>query len=194
MSSHHVIREKQEPALIIADMGAIPRALLDDLLEWSPTVICSVRSYENVVVEGIKVDVVFGNEPIELFQENTLFYLSSDSKTLPFIENAIAWLSENAYAATTVVSSEIEDESIPDIAERLTVIFLGKGYKRYRVGSGFQKWLAKGDRLRFGGYDGQLSINMEPTDTHATSGWVAPRDALYTFRFNAHGLILKEEL
>ncbi|HYG16495.1 MAG TPA: thiamine diphosphokinase, partial [Bacteroidia bacterium] len=38
MSSHHFVKEKQEPALIIANGEACSRELLGQLLEWQPTV------------------------------------------------------------------------------------------------------------------------------------------------------------
>ena len=39
MSSHHVVRDLQEPALIIANGEACSETLLGELLEWSPYVV-----------------------------------------------------------------------------------------------------------------------------------------------------------
>jgi len=55
MSSHHVVREKQEPALLVLGLGNFPDELLGQLLEWSPTVIATPQTAEELVVKGIKV-------------------------------------------------------------------------------------------------------------------------------------------
>ena len=39
MSSHHIVRDDQEPALIIANGEACSMELLNQLLEWNPLVI-----------------------------------------------------------------------------------------------------------------------------------------------------------
>lgn len=39
MSSHHIVREKQEPALLIMDLNGFNDEHLGQLLEWNPTVL-----------------------------------------------------------------------------------------------------------------------------------------------------------
>jgi thiamine pyrophosphokinase len=39
MSSHHIVRDDQEPALIIANGASCNPELLGQLLEWSPLVV-----------------------------------------------------------------------------------------------------------------------------------------------------------
>ena len=61
MSSHHIVRDDQEPALIIANGAACHPELLGQLLEWSPLVIVLDSAIERVVELGIKVDVLLGD-------------------------------------------------------------------------------------------------------------------------------------
>lgn len=61
MSSHHIVREKQEPALIIANGEACSEELLGQLLEWSPTVIVLDGAIHRVLSLGIKIDVLLGD-------------------------------------------------------------------------------------------------------------------------------------
>jgi thiamine pyrophosphokinase len=61
MSSHHIVREKQEPALIIANGEACTMDLLEQLLEWSPLVVVLDGAVERVMSLGIKIDVLFGD-------------------------------------------------------------------------------------------------------------------------------------
>ena len=61
MSSHHIVRDDQEPALIIANGAACSDELLGQLLEWSPLVVVLDSAMERVVELGIKVDVLLGD-------------------------------------------------------------------------------------------------------------------------------------
>ena len=63
MSSHHIVRENQEPALLIANAHAISFEKIQELLEWMPTVVVFSTEVEQVLAWGIKVDVVIS--PIE---------------------------------------------------------------------------------------------------------------------------------
>ena len=58
MSSHHIVRDTQEPALIIANGEACSRELLDQLLEWNPVVMVLDGALPRVLELGIKIDIV----------------------------------------------------------------------------------------------------------------------------------------
>lgn len=61
MSSHHIVRDDQEPALIIANGAPCSQELLGQLLEWSPLVIVLDSAMDRVIELGIKVDVLLGD-------------------------------------------------------------------------------------------------------------------------------------
>ena len=61
MSSHHIVRDDQEPALIIANGASCSEELMGQLLEWSPLVIVLDSAIERVLELGIKVDVLLGD-------------------------------------------------------------------------------------------------------------------------------------
>ena len=69
MSSHHIVKENQEPALLILNTEAIPFEKLQELLEWSPTIIITESCLEKVLSWGIKIDVVLA--PAERIQSLT---------------------------------------------------------------------------------------------------------------------------
>ena len=57
MSSHHIIRDEQEPALLL--MQTHHRwDLINQLLEWSPTLIVFEQAAEEVLSRGVKVDLL----------------------------------------------------------------------------------------------------------------------------------------
>ncbi len=60
MSSHHIVRDEQEPALYIHSADNFTLEALGDLLEWSPTVIVNTSVFSKVVAFGIKVDGILG--------------------------------------------------------------------------------------------------------------------------------------
>ncbi|MBK5280003.1 MAG: hypothetical protein JJE09_14180 [Bacteroidia bacterium] len=58
MSSHHFVKEDQEPALLILNPDAIPFEKVQELLEWSPFVLVSSSALEYVLRWGIKIDAL----------------------------------------------------------------------------------------------------------------------------------------
>jgi thiamine pyrophosphokinase len=61
MSSHHIVRDDQEPALIIANGAECSNELLGQLLEWSPLVIVLDSAIERAIKLEIKIDVLLGD-------------------------------------------------------------------------------------------------------------------------------------
>ncbi len=61
MSSHHIVRDTQEPALIIANGQSCSAELLNQLLEWNPIVMVLDGALPRVLELGIKIDIVLGD-------------------------------------------------------------------------------------------------------------------------------------
>lgn len=61
MSSHHFVKEGQDPALIIANGEACSYSLLDQVLQWSPLVVVCDGAYSRIMAMHIKPDVVIGD-------------------------------------------------------------------------------------------------------------------------------------
>ncbi len=61
MSSHHFVRDGQEPALIIANGEACSFDLLGQLLEWNPFVLVLDGALGRVLDLGIRIDAVLGD-------------------------------------------------------------------------------------------------------------------------------------
>ncbi|MFQ3213065.1 MAG: hypothetical protein ACI9C9_000591, partial [Marivirga sp.] len=68
MSSHHVIRDEQEPPIIILTAN-FNMDLVNDLLGWSPLLIVVEEVYPFFEAIGIKVDIVIG-----LVEEDSVKY------------------------------------------------------------------------------------------------------------------------
>ena len=61
MSSHHFVREGQEPALIIANGAACDPERMGQLLEWNPFVLVLDGALHRVLELGIRIDAVLGD-------------------------------------------------------------------------------------------------------------------------------------
>jgi thiamine pyrophosphokinase len=61
MSSHHIVKDKQEPALLIANGEACAVEILHQLLEWSPFVVVLDGAIDRVLELGIKIDLFCGD-------------------------------------------------------------------------------------------------------------------------------------
>ena len=61
MSSHHIVREKQEPALLVLGLNNFSAELLGQLLEWNPTVITTRETAPLLHDNGIKIDWVIAS-------------------------------------------------------------------------------------------------------------------------------------
>jgi thiamine pyrophosphokinase len=108
MSSHHIVREKQEPALIIANGEACSSELLGQLLEWSPTVIVLDGALERVLELGIKIDVVMGDfdtrNPTELLAAQfPVKILHTPDQEYTDLEKGIHYLIQEEYPAANIL-------------------------------------------------------------------------------------------
>jgi thiamine pyrophosphokinase len=110
MSSHHIVREKQEPALIIANGEACSSEILNQLLEWSPTVVVLDGAFDRVVALGTKIDVLLGDfddfphdfEEIKKSQYPIEIVHTPDQEKTD-LEKAIEYLIEKGHPAVNIV-------------------------------------------------------------------------------------------
>lgn len=142
MSSHHIVREKQEPALLILSMDNFDPELLGQLLEWSPTVIATQDTAEELTSLGIKVDRVVGDENATDLQSDVK-YLSTFG-ALP-IQTMLSFLIAENYAAVNIVTNEFKPDDYIPFVSKINLVILHEQKKTYPVSSGFTKWLPGGD-------------------------------------------------
>lgn len=110
MSSHHFVRDKQEPALIIANGESCSLSLLNELLEWNPFIIVLDGAIHRVAELGFKFDVLLGDfdrdeinfkEIEERFSH--LKVIHSERQDNTDLEKALDYLVENGYHAANIV-------------------------------------------------------------------------------------------
>lgn len=143
MSSHHIVRERQEPALLVTDIYSIDAELVGQLLEWSPTIIADVNSYEAISSQAYKVDVIFTPIPIDLPQEHIKTVLYEEN----YIVSALNYLIQEGYKAVNVLGSGFDKEILERFVAAIDIVWLHNDTRTIFVQSGFEKWMPAGDEL-----------------------------------------------
>ena len=189
MSSHHIVREKQEPALLVLGLDTFSDELLGQLLEWSPTVIVTEQTAENVNAYGIKIDWIISNE----FND----HLQSDMKWMPagngpIAETALKYLITHSYPAVNVITDELDLNNYIAFVDKIDAVIFHNHKKICAINSGFSKWKPAGEIIEF------LS---EPQQLH-TSGLVmlshnryqTIQDGFFSIQFEQPFLFISEDL
>lgn len=154
MSSHHIVRDDQEPALIIANGASCQPELLGQLLEWSPLVVVLDSAMERVMELDIKVDVLIGdfdrNFDPEKYQEEQfpieIIHTPDQNKT--DLEKAFDYLIARNIPAVNVVwaTGKRADHTITNITtiskyrNVLKIVLLDDHSKIFLLPKKFEKW------------------------------------------------------
>jgi hypothetical protein len=151
MSSHHIVREDQEPVLLILDGNSIPLSFVEQLLEWSPTVIATEASIDKVLSWGIKIDIVIVSEAYlstdELLSQTPISVIRFNDNPL---QAALTFIIQKKYTALNILAEGITDlDFIMSSAINIDIVaFINKArYSLIRVGI-FEKWLLQGTQLQ----------------------------------------------
>ncbi|MBC5839106.1 thiamine diphosphokinase [Flavobacterium muglaense] len=154
MSSHHIVRDDQEPALIIANGASCNPELLGQLLEWSPLVIVLDSAMDRVMQLGIKVDVLLGDFDRDFdanyYKEKQypieIVHTPDQNKT--DLEKAFDYLIERKIPAANVVwaTGKRTDHTITNLTnivryrEKLKIVILDDHSKVFLLPKKFEKW------------------------------------------------------
>lgn len=157
MSSHHIVRDDQEPALIIANGEACHEELLGQLLEWQPLVIVLDSAIERVIDLDIKVDVLLGDfdrgfDPTEIVRAQfpiEIIHKPDQNKT--DLEKAFDYLIERGIPAVNVVwaTGRRADHTITNLTNivsyrnLLKIVIHDDHSKIFLLPQKFQKWYPK---------------------------------------------------
>jgi len=113
VSSHHFVKEGQEPAVLITDQVAV--SLVEPLLEWSPLVMVHAPVLNHVLAWGIKIDVVF----TEKDQQQDWTLLLADHAPVKIIE-----YSQNSFLETVFFFSiSTKQKSLSIVTEHAEPFF-----------------------------------------------------------------------
>jgi thiamine pyrophosphokinase len=154
MSSHHIVRDDQEPALIIANGATCSQELLGQLLEWSPFIIVLDSAIERVMELDLKIDVLLGdfdkNFDAEKYRESQypieIVHTPDQNKT--DLEKAFDYLIARKIPAVNVVwaTGKRADHTITNLTnmvryrDLLKIVIIDDHSKVFLLPKKFEKW------------------------------------------------------
>ncbi len=161
MSSHHFVRENQEPALIIANGAECSMDLLEQLLEWAPLVIVLDSAMDRVIELGIKVDVLLGDFDRDFdaeYYRNLMYPLEivhAPDQEHTDLDKAYLYLIERGIKAVNVVwgTGRRADHSITNMTNivryraQLKIVLYDDYSKIFLLPYQFEKWYPKNFKL-----------------------------------------------
>jgi thiamine pyrophosphokinase len=158
MSSHHVIRDEQEPALIIANGESCNFELIGQLLEWSPLVVVLDSAIDRVLDLGIKVDVLLGDFDRDFQAEKylekqfPLEIVNAPDQELTDLEKALNYLIIRGFPAANVVwaTGKRADHTMTNLTNivqyrnKIKVVVLDDYSKVFLLPNSYEKWYPAG--------------------------------------------------
>lgn len=188
MSSHHIVREKQEPALLIMSLEGFLTENLGQLLEWSPTVIVAEDMYEHTESLGIKIDGVVTASADFYAQENTRI-IPSDTDPL---EDALKFLVSEQFPAVNIITNEFALKDYAIFEGDINLVIFISNHKIFPVHSGFSKWQSAGEKI----------VLLHEAQSLQTSGLKeisetvleTEKDGFYTLQFDQPFLFISETI
>lgn len=152
MSSHHIVRENQEPALVILNAHAIPFEKVQELLEWMPTIMVLHSQMETVWSWGIKIDGVLvpAGEEVgwtertrDQYPIRVIPYYAQQSPLTKAIEVLNV---QHIPAVNILAANERVLHEVTSFKGDVDVFFFNKRWSRIKSGR-FEKWIAAGTKI-----------------------------------------------
>ncbi|MCD0487405.1 thiamine pyrophosphokinase [Pedobacter sp. MC2016-14] len=187
MSSHHIVREKQEPALYIHDLGAFDEEYLGQLLEWSPTLIVNSGAYEKIISLGLKVDVVLNPVDGKAFQENTKAIAGPGDD----FNTVLNYLISEKYPAVNIIAKDKKLIDLDYYIPSINIVLFNELEKSYAIPNGFRVWKTEGSVFRIA-----LNAYFETSNLkqNEQADFVVIKDGFVEFTFNVPYLLISELL
>lgn len=188
MSSHHIVREKQEPALLILGLDNFSDELLGQLLEWSPTVIVTELIAEKLNTYGIKIDWVIADVAGDIQSDIKFMPVKADS----IIDTAFDFLIANSYSAVNMVTDELDINDYLPYWDKINLVIFHNQKKIYPVVSGFSKWKPGGETI--GLLTRSDSLKVVGLQTCDRDEFITTTDGMFSIQFNNPFLFIAENL
>ena len=186
MSSHHIVREKQEPALYIDEIGDFDEELLGQLLEWSPTLLVNYNSYDKISSWNIKVDVLVNAKSEDAQEHTKLINSAADSLT-----TAISYLQQEQYPAVNIITDDFEAVRFYGWCDKINLVVFTSTHKYYVISSGFSVWKPAGSIFNIFGIDklAPTSLRKLPNNRYEVL-----KDGFVKFDFMGESIFIGELL
>lgn len=146
MSSHHFVKEGQEPALFILD--SVDFELASPFLEWAPLVLVTGTSLDEVLRWGIKIDVVFAAERDDTIEQKVSVQVPIEVIRLKpketFTSCAFDYLIDVEQNTVNVLTTRPEEvlAEAETVAKQLHTAVVDPTFRWVGISTGrYEKWL-----------------------------------------------------
>ena len=217
MSSHHIVRDEQEPALIIANGQSCSFELMGQLLEWSPVVMVLDGAIHRVLELGIKLDIVLGDfdkiknwdELLANQQPVEVVHTPDQNKT--DLEKGLDFLIAKGHKAVNILwaTGKRADHHINNLStlakykDQITIVMLDDHSRIFNLPNQFTKWYPANQNISliplgsvFGLTTKGLTYNLQNEDLHlgirTSSSNKTEADGLIEIKFDSGNLLLME--
>ncbi|MFY7735030.1 MAG: thiamine diphosphokinase [Bacteroidia bacterium] len=217
MSSHHIVRDEQEPALIIANGQSCSFELMGQLLEWSPIVMVLDGAIHSVLELGIKIDVVLGDfdktenweELLANQQPVEVVHTPDQNKT--DLEKGLDYLIAKGHKAVNILwaTGKRADHAINNLStlvkykNQITIVMLDDHSRIFNLPTHFTKWYPANNNISliplgsvYGLTTKGLEYNLNNEVLHlgqrTSSSNKTQEDGLVTIHFESGNLLLME--
>lgn len=162
MSSHHIVKDNQEPALIIANGASCSSELLQQLMEWSPYVLALDGAANRLLEQNIRFDAWIGDfDSGAGVNESALLKMGSIERITALDQNktdlhkGIEFLISKGHVAANIIwaTGKRADHTFNNMAilwqyhDQITLRILDDHSRVYPLPQSFQKWYPKGTQL-----------------------------------------------
>jgi thiamine pyrophosphokinase len=153
MSSHHIVRDNQEPALILLDGESLIYSIVQDFLEWSPAIIVNESLVDEVLQWGIKIDTVLcDSKNLNAIEEKmkdqipVKIVVSNENNA---VETILRFLQQGNYSSVNIFSEHIGlFSTLEEMGSKINIALI-QNKKRWSLirSSKFEKWVGSGVEL-----------------------------------------------
>jgi len=155
MSSHHIIRDQQEPALLVLSLKNTSFELIEQLLEWSPTVLCTPQTFELFLSKNTKFDYLLSNQTnITLQGERPFadFQVVICDQSIDYLQAGLQILSKLGHEFVHVIDDEKFDLLSFEMYDCMCKpIYVNQKGKSFWLKEHFSMWLSANTRLTCSG-------------------------------------------
>ena len=168
MSSHHIVRDEQEPALLLWETEQLSHEQVGQLLEWSPRVVVHQQALSEALNWGIKLDAVCA-APEQIAELSQLLAHQQPVTILALPgEDALQWIfrwleSKNQQSLNLLANAREQEyallQQITALSGQLQVQVFSQDwrYSYFKAGKS-QKWLPAESQLRLIAFQGKPMI------------------------------------
>jgi thiamine pyrophosphokinase len=162
MSSHHIVKDNQEPALIFANGADCSDALLQQLMEWSPYVLALDGAVHRLLDRKIRFDAWLGDfdssagiDEAGMASMGPIERVYAEDQDKTDLHKGIEFLISKGHKAANVVwaTGRRADHTFNNLAtlwryhDQITVSILDDHSRVYPMSRQFKKWYPTGTQL-----------------------------------------------